>query len=80
MTRDTYEKKMNETQALLYQFIKLHPNHTSESIMNYLSDEYHNDVDWRVELSEAMGFLITQDYVKVDPKNGVVYIWGAGAK
>lgn len=65
-----YRRKMNDTQALIFAYIKDHPNLNQEEIINRFA-EVEGD-DRRKEIAEAIAFLCFNDYVNVSPIVGCI--------
>jgi len=77
MTHETYSEKMNDTQRLVYLYIQTHRGYTAEGILNLITEVEADDSALRQkELSDAYGFLLSQDYVKMDNRTLVVSVWG----
>jgi len=76
-SHNTYSKKMNDTQRLVYLYIQTHQGYTAEGILNLITEvEADDSALRRKELSDAYGFLVAQDYVKVNNRTLVVSVWG----
>lgn len=66
-----HRRKMDDTQALVFAFVKDRPNLNQEEIINHFVEIEGSDIR-RGEIANAIAFLRFNDYVNVAPITGAI--------